>query len=102
MKNFNVEQFKATLNETPWDSEFIFDDIDDMLSSWDLLFHTALDSNCPWRVKRVAKARKLPWLNRYVTRQLRERGRLLKIAKKWKNPPDWEATKELGIKQFHY
>ena len=30
MKNFNVKQFKATLKETPWDSVFIFDDIDDM------------------------------------------------------------------------
>ena len=37
MKNFNVEQFKATLKETPWDSVFIFDDIYDMLSLWELL-----------------------------------------------------------------
>ena len=58
MKNFNVEQFKATLKETPWASVFIFDDIDDMLSSWELLFNTALDSNCPWLIKRVTKARK--------------------------------------------
>ena len=43
MKNFNGEQFKATLKETPWDSVFIFDDIDDMLSSWELLFNTALE-----------------------------------------------------------
>ena len=88
-----MEQFKATLKETPWDSVFIFDDIDDMLSSWELLFNTALDSNCPWRVKRVAKARKLPWLNSSVTKQLRERDRLLKIAKRSQNPADWESYK---------
>jgi len=76
MKNFNVEQFKATLKETPWDSVFIFDDIYDMLSSWELFFNTALDSNCPWWVKRVAKARKSPWLNSSVTKQLREQDRL--------------------------
>ena len=58
MKDFN-EQFKSTLKETPWDSVFIFDDIDDMLSSWESLFNSALDSNCPWRVKRVAKAKKI-------------------------------------------
>ena len=45
MKDFDEEQFKSTLKQTPWDSVFIFDDIDDMLS----LFNTALDYNCPWR-----------------------------------------------------
>lgn len=88
-----MEQFKATLKETPWDSAFSFDDIDDMLSSWKLLFNTALDSNSPWQVKRVAKARKLPWLNSSVSRQLRERDRLLKIAKRSQNPTDWESYK---------
>ena len=82
MKNFNAKQFKATLKETPSDSVFIFDDIDDMLSLWELLFNTALDLNCPWRVKRVAKARKLPWRNNSVTKQLKELDRLLKIAKR--------------------
>ena len=33
MKNFNAEQLKSTLKETPWDSVFIFEDIDDLLSS---------------------------------------------------------------------
>lgn len=74
MKNLNVQQLKATLKETPWDSVFIFDG-DDMLSSWELFFNTALDSNCPWRVKRLAKTRKSPWLNSF-TKQLREQNRL--------------------------
>ena len=59
---------------------FIFDDIDDKLSSWESLFNSALDSNCPWRVKRVAKAKKSPWLDSSVIKQLRKRDRLLKIA----------------------
>ena len=91
MKNFNAEQFKATIKETPLDSVFIFDDIEDMLSLWELLFNTALDLNCPWRVKRVAKARKLPWRNNSVTKQLKELDRLLKIGKRSQNPADWES-----------
>ena len=89
----NAEQFKSALKETPWHSVFIFDDIDDMLSSWESLFNMALDSNCPWRVERVAKARKPPWLNSSVVKQLRERDRLLKIAKRSQNPADWESYK---------
>ena len=68
-------------------------DIDDMLSSWELLFDTALDSNCPWRVRRVTKAREPPWLDGSVTKQLRERDRLLKIAKRSQDPADWESYK---------
>ena len=67
---------------------FVFDDIDDMLSSWESLFNSALDSNCPWRVKRVAKAKKSPWLDSSVIKQLRKRDRLLKIAKRSKTPAD--------------
>jgi len=72
---------------------FIFDDIDDMLTSWELLFNTALDWNGPWRVKRVIKARKPPWLDSSVTKQLRERHRCLKIAKRSQNPADWKSYK---------
>ena len=61
---------------------FVFDDIDDKLSSWESLFNSALDSNCPWRVKRVAKAKKSPRLDSSVIKQLRKRDRLLKIAKR--------------------
>ena len=33
MKVFNEEQFKSTLKESPWDSVFVFEDIDDILSA---------------------------------------------------------------------
>ena len=88
MKDFNEEQFKSTLKETPWNSVFVFDDIDDMLFSWESLCNSALDSNCPWRVKRVTKAKKSPWLDSSVIKQLRKRDRLLKIAKRSKTPAD--------------
>lgn len=72
MKNFNVQQFKATLKETPWDTVLA------MICSLrgNCFFNTALDSNCPWRVKRLAKTRKSPWLNSSFTKQLRDQNRL--------------------------
>ena len=42
MKRFDAELFKQTLMQTPWDSVFIFDDIDDMLDSWEKLFNDTL------------------------------------------------------------
>ena len=35
MKVFNEEQFKSTLKESPWDSVFVSEDIDDILSAWE-------------------------------------------------------------------
>ena len=48
MKQFNKNQFKETLSQAPWDTVFVFDDIDDMQDSWESIFNSALDENCPW------------------------------------------------------
>jgi len=94
MKNFDEDLFKSTLKQTPWDSAFIFDDVDDILSSWESLFNNTLDANCPWRVKRVSKTKQSPWLSSSVTKQLRERDRLLKIARRSGSVADWESYKK--------
>ena len=53
MKNFNEEHFKSTLRQAPWDTVFLFDDIDDILDSWESLFIGAIDTDCPWRIKEL-------------------------------------------------
>ena len=53
MKNLNENEFKHALSQAPWDTVFLFDDINEILDSWELLFNSVLDSHCPWREKRV-------------------------------------------------
>ena len=53
MKQFDENRFKEALSQAPWDTVFVFDEIDDMLDSWESLFNSVLDENCPWREKRV-------------------------------------------------
>lgn len=53
--------------QTPSDSVFIFDDIDDMLDSWEKLFIDALEQHCPWRTKRVARVNQAPWITPAIT-----------------------------------
>ena len=57
MKQFDENRFKDALSQAPWDTVFVFDEIDDMLDSWESLFNSVLDENCPWREKRVKRAR---------------------------------------------
>ena len=86
MKRFDVELFKQTLMQTPWDSGFIFDDIDDMLDSWEKLFIDALEQHCPWRTKRVARVNQVPWITPAIIKQLQLRDSLLKKFKRLRNP----------------
>ena len=48
MKQFDENRFKEALSQAPWDTVFVFDEIDDMLDSWESLFTSLLDENCPW------------------------------------------------------
>lgn len=93
MKRFDEEQFKLTLEHTPWDTVFVFDEIDDMLESWENLFNNAVDQHCPWRNKRVALVNQTPWMSDAIIDQLRLRDTLLKRSKRSNNPDDWAEYK---------
>ena len=86
MKRFDAELFKQTLMQTPWDSVFIFDEIDDMLDSWETLFIDALEQYCPLRTKRVARVNQAPWITPAIIKQLQFRDALLKKFKLHHNP----------------
>ena len=46
--------FLANFLADPWDTIFVFDEIDDVLVAWENLFNEVLRLHCPWRNKRVA------------------------------------------------
>jgi len=87
-KSFSEEQFKLTLEQTPWDTTFVFEEIDDILISWENLFNEALDLHCPWRNKRVVLVKQTPWISNAILKQLRLRDTLLKKSKRSKEPSD--------------
>ena len=72
-----------------WDTVFVFDEIDDMLDSWESLFNSVLDENCPWREKRVKRAAQAPWMTSSVLKQLHLRDNCLKTARRSNNADDW-------------
>jgi len=94
MKNFDAEQFKSSLRQAPWDTVFLFDEIDDMLDSWESLVIGAIDSHCPMRDKRVAMVNQAPWMNKSILNQLRHRDACLKTARLSNSPDAWSKYKE--------
>ena len=77
-KGINIEAFKSTLVDSPWDTVFIFDDIDDSLAAWEELFFQAVDQHAPVKQKRVRKVNQPHWLTKEILNQLSERDSLLK------------------------
>ena len=70
MKRFDAELFRQTLTQTPSDSVFIFEEIDDMLDSWEKLFIDAFEQHCPWRTKLFARVNQAPWITPAIIKQL--------------------------------
>ena len=54
MKHFNESDFKYTLSEVNWDIPFIFDELDDIVDSWETLFNDALETHAPWQQKWIS------------------------------------------------
>ncbi|KAL9986310.1 hypothetical protein ACROYT_G000444 [Oculina patagonica] len=53
MRQFNDEAFLSELNEVPWESAYIFDDVDDLWDHWAKFYNEVLDKHAPLKKKRV-------------------------------------------------
>ena len=89
MKHFDEKQFLQSLLQAPWDTAFLFDDIDDVIYAWEQIFNSVLDSLCPWREKRVKQATQPQWMTKAVIKQLHIRDHLLKVARRSDDMADW-------------
>ena len=47
MKRFSEKDFLADLNNVPWDSAYIFDNVDDQWDHWAKLYNEVLDKHAP-------------------------------------------------------
>ena len=67
IKNLNKEQFIAALKEAPWDSAFIFDDPDDVVDAWYVIFQGLVDRFLPLKHKRVKRKSQPKWFNNNIS-----------------------------------
>ena len=89
MKHFKEEEFKQSLQPAPWETAFVFDNVDDIVYAWEEIFNEILHAHCPWRGKRVKQAFQVPWITKSVIKQLHNKDYLLKVAWRSNNADDW-------------
>ena len=93
LKSLDHAKFLKTLDETPWDTAFLFDEVDDIVNTWYCLFNEAVNANVPLKQKRVRDYTKPKWLSPEILRLMKLRDRLLERARRSNSQDDWLALK---------
>ena len=91
-KNFDEEAFLSDLRAVPWDSAYVFEEIDDIWSHWENLFKNVVDIHAPIK-RRSLRNNNLPWIDLSIQRQIRVRNRLYKLFRRLPTNENWIAYK---------
>ena len=97
-KNLNTEAFLSDLRDSPWVSAFVFDDLDDVLDTFELLLGETDKRHIPNKQKRVKKQKEPEWMNERIVDAIKKHNQELKKARKSNDANDW--TKFKCIKCF--
>ena len=93
MKRFSEKDFLADLNNVPWDSAYIFDNVDDQWDHWAKLYNEVLDKHAPFK-KKYIRGDQLPWITPQLQREISIRNRLFKLHKRNVSQSSWETFKK--------
>ena len=91
-KDFVPESFLVDLNCAPWSVIDCFEDVDDKLNAFNLLFNPLLDDHAP--IKKIKlRSRPNPCVTDEIRSLIRTKDYWRKIARKSNDPLDWAAYK---------
>ena len=68
MRNFNLNAFLNDLSITPWDSAFVFDDINDVWAHWSSLYNETIEKHAP-KIRKAFRPKQLPWINNQLKKK---------------------------------
>lgn len=88
MKNFGEPVFVSALRDTPWDTAYVFDDVNDMYYHWESLLKQAIDDHAPIKCKKL-KSNHPPWINQTIQKQMRIRNYLYGKFRRFPTNENW-------------
>ena len=71
-------KFIKDLEEAPWDTAFLFDDVKDIVYGWYSILNEAINAHVPLKYKRIRCESKPKWLSPNILQLMRLRDHLLK------------------------
>ena len=93
MKGLEKDCYLADLSNIPWDSAYIYDDIDDIHDHWHHLFINAVDQHLPF-IKKYIGGNQLPWITLEIYSAISRRNILFRKFKGNKSDNNWEQFKK--------
>ena len=98
LKHVNEKEFIKALDQAPWDTAFIFDEINDIVDAWYQIFNDVLDTYAPIKQKRVKRVSQPRWFNDDLNHEIQKRDHHFKKAKKSQKTEDWKHYKSVKNK----
>ena len=77
------------MHEIPWDSAFVFEEVDDVIDAWYYLFNDAINTHVPLIKKRVKNETQPKWFTSELLELIKSRDEKLKNAKLSNTEKDW-------------
>lgn len=93
MKGFDAERYQADLGKIPWDSAYVYDDIDDICEHWYQLFINVVDQHLPFK-KKYIRGDQLPWITPEISSAITRRNILFRKFKRIRSEVNWENFKK--------
>ena len=93
MKGFDEDCYVADLGKIPWDSAYIYDDIDDIYEHWHHLFINVVDQHLPFK-KKYIRGDQLPWITPEVSSAISRRNILFRKFKSNPSDDNWNQFKK--------
>ena len=72
-EHFDQDAFLSDLGYVPWSIIELFDDVDDALHAWEMLFMAVVNVDVPLRERRVKRPRQPGWLTDDITEAMATR-----------------------------
>lgn len=93
MKNLDRDKYLDDLIKIPWDSAYIYDNVDDVCEHCYQLFTGVVDQHMPHK-KTFVRGDQLPWITPEISSAISKRNILLRKFKKNSTQDNWENFKK--------
>lgn len=93
-KRCDIQDFQKDIERIPFHVLDIFEDKDDVLWGWNLLFNDVCDVHAPYKDVKVRSVCS-PWINSEIRLKMNKRFKLFKVATRTKDPVKWKEYKRL-------
>ena len=91
--SFRDNYIGIDLNDVPWDSAYVYENVEDIWDHWYKLFVDVIDQHMPYK-KKYIRGDQPPWITSEISHAISRRNRLLKKFRKNRSNQNWDCYRK--------